>query len=480
MLQPGRILLFLFLLLLSATVLAVGTDSGNRLPDMGDSASRSLSVTQERRLGEELIREVRQRFPLHEDPEIQFYIQDLGQRLLTRAEGPDFQYNFFVVDNHNINAFAMPGGNIGIYTGLIVRTQSESELAGVMAHEIAHVTQRHIARRIEDSRGSGLRTLGMLMAAILVGMADPELGGAAAMTGMAGTVQEQLNYSRNHEREADNIGMRILVDAGLDPEGMPRFFERLQQATQFQSRPPEFLSTHPVTENRIADSRARAQGYGQRNVQESAMYGMIRAKLLVERADNADNAIRHFRSALENDSDGRHARFGLALALTQKGDTEEAKQLINGLIDDYGEHALYFGALARAQKEAGAREEALATYELALELFPHNPPLTQGYADLLLLVDRPDRARSVLQRQIQRTGPDMGLYQRLAQASAAAGRPHEGRMAMAEYYQMRGQLRLAVEQLNQVINAADADVYDKSRAVSRRQELTRDFERRNQ
>ncbi len=451
-----------------------------RLPELGDSASRSLSVSQERRLGEELIREVRQRVPLHADPEVQYYIADLGQRLLAHADGPDFQYNFFVVDSPAINAFAMPGGNIGINTGLIVRTESESELAGVMAHEIAHVTQRHIARRLEAQRGSGFRTLGIIMAAILMGMHDPEMGSAAAMTGMAGSVQEQLNYSRNHEREADNIGMRILADSGLDPEGMPRFFERLQQATQFQSRPPEFLSTHPVTENRIAESRARAQSYSQREVRESPLYGMVRARLLVQRTSDAQDAVRHFRSVLEDDADNAYARYGLALALTETGDTGQAKALLQELMDDKGEQVFYFSALARAQWAGGEREPALDTFRLALDLFPDNYPLAYGYAEKLLQADKADEARSVIQRQLRRgSGSEPALYRLLAQAATDAGRPHESRLAMAEYYQLHGQLRLAIEQLNQVIDGADSGLYDQSRAVSRRQELVRAYQDRN-
>ncbi len=468
------------LLALALPASSLAERDGVRLPELGDSASRSLSISQERRLGEELIREVRQRVPLHADPEVQYYISDLGQRLLARADGPDFDYNFFVVDSPAINAFAMPGGNIGINTGLIVRTESESELAGVMAHEIAHVTQRHIARRLEAQRGSGFRTLGIIMAAILMGMQDPEMGSAAAMTGIAGSVQEQLNYSRNHEREADNIGMRILADAGLDPEGMPRFFERLQQATQFQTRPPEFLSTHPVTENRIAESRARAQGYQPREIQESPLYGMIRARLLVERSSDPEDAARHFRSVLEGDSENAYARYGLALALTEKGETDEAKALLHQLMDEAGEQIFYFSALARAQWKAGNRDEALDTYRLALELFPDNYPLAHGYADALLRAGEPGEARNVIQRQIRRGGsPEPALYQLLAQAATDAGRPHESRMAMAEYYQLHGQLRLAIEQLNQVIDGPDSGLYDQSRAVSRRQELVRAYEDRN-
>ncbi len=474
-----RIVVLLLGLLLGCGLAAETNRSDIRLPDMGDAASRSLSLSQENRLGRELIREVRMRLPLERDPEVRSYIQELGHRLLAHADGPEFHYQFFVVDSPAINAFAMPGGNVGINSGLILRTRSESELGGVMAHELAHVTQRHIARRLDAQRGAGFRTLGVLMAAILLGMQDPEVGSAAAMTGLAGSIQEELNFSREHEREADNIGLQILARAELDPEGMPRFFERLQQATQYQSRPPEYLSTHPVTENRISDTRARARQLGTREVRESATYAMIRTKLLVTRAQTPDAAIRHFRAQLDNGDDPHTARFGLALALTEAGDAHEAVELVEHLIHEHGEYVPYYLALARAQWAAGDEEQALDTFALILELFPDNYPTVYYYAEALHEAGRVHDARSILRRQLQRGGPDPALYQRLAQVSSEAGLPHESRLAMAEYYQMHGQLRLAIEQLNQVIDARDAELYDKSRALSRRHELVNDYENRH-
>jgi len=458
----------------------VNQDGGAlRLPDIGDPAGRTLSVSQERRLGESLIREVRQRVPLSDDPELRHYIQDLGNRLLSQVEGPDFAFEFFVVESSAINAFAMPGGYIGINSGLIMRSQSESELAAVMAHEIAHVTQRHIARSLDASRGSGLRTLGIIMAAILLGMQDPEAGSAAVMAGVAGSIQDQINYTRAHEREADNIGIRILAGAGLDPQGMPRFFERLDQATQYMERPPEFLSTHPVTQSRIADSRARAQSYGQVEANESAMFGFMRARLIAARAESPESAERHFRAAADNGQASADARYGLALALIKQNKGKEARQLLEKLLESEGEHVPFYIALGHAQRVAGNHEESRNILRLGLTLFPENYPLTVELANALIQDDKPDEARELVRRHLQRHGPDVHLYRLHGQSAALAGRPHEGKMAMAEYYQMNGQLRLAVDQLNQVVDASDAEISDRSRAVSRRQELTRLFEARD-
>lgn len=475
-----------FLLALAIGVSAVGADSEQRplrLPDIGDPAGRTLTVGQEKRLGDSLIREVRQRIPISDDAELRHYIQDLGNRLLASADNPGFDFEFFVVDSPTVNAFAMPGGYIGMNSGLIMRTQSESELAAVMAHEIAHVTQRHIARTLDATRGSGLRTLGIIMAAILLGMQDPDAGSAAAMAGIAGSIQEQIDYTRAHEREADNIGIQILADAGLDPHGMPRFFERLEQATRFLDRPPEYLSTHPVTENRISDSRARAQAYGDRESQESPMYAFMRARLIANKADTAGSAERHFRAALDNagsDEERAYAEYGLALAMIRHERFDRANELLEQTLETLGEHVPLYSAMAVAAREDGRLSESIDLYELGLSLFPNNYPLTVGLAEALLEDNRAGEARELVRRKLQRDGPDPHLYRLHGQAAAEAGRPHEGRLAMAEHYQMYGRLQLAVEQLNQVIDAADADINTRSRAIARRQELVRLFEEQSE
>lgn len=242
------------------------------LPAMGEVASDTLSRAQEREIGQRMMMEVRRRLPLLEDPEVNAYLQDLGQRLATHSQAPELDYHFFVVDLPAINAFAMPGGYIGVNAGLILSARSESELAGVLAHEIAHVTQRHIARGIEASQRASLQNAALLLAAILVGSQDSQAGTAAAAASMAGSIQQQLNYSRAFEHEADNLGIRMLAAAELDPNGMPTFFERLALATRYQGRPPEYLSTHPVTETRIAESSNRAASLTPSRIFESETF----------------------------------------------------------------------------------------------------------------------------------------------------------------------------------------------------------------
>lgn len=456
-----------------------GAANDLRLPDLGSAASGTLSVAEEKRLGRELIREVRRRVPIVDDPELRDYVQDLGERLVSRANTPDMAYEFFVVDSPAINAFAMPGGYIGINRGLIEETRSESELAAVMAHEIAHVTQRHIARRMADSEGAGLQTLGIILAAILMGTQDAQMGSAAAIGGMAGSIQQQLNYSRSHEREADNMGIRILADAGLDPEGMPQFFERLARATRHQQRPPEFLSSHPVTESRIAESRSRARGIGETDTQESTTFGLMRAKLLVARANDPEAAIRHFEADEGGVGlDATAKRFGLALAHLEDADLDQAEQALEELLDEQGEHAAFYIALARVDRERGNDEAALERLQLGLDLYPGDYALTIHAAHALLRLDRPMDARALVREQIRRYGGDGALHRLHAEAATEAGLDYEGMLALGEHYYYEGDLRQALEQLNRVADASQADVQQRSRAVSRRQAIREELERR--
>lgn len=462
---------------------ALARDDGLRLPELGDPASQVLSLTEEQRLGQRLMRQVRQRAPMVDDPQVRQYVRDLGVRLVSRANTGGMSYEFFVVNSPAINAFAMPGGYIGINRGLITATQSESELASVLAHEIAHVTQRHIARRMADSQGSSLRTLGIMVAAILLGTQNSQMGSAAAIGGLAGSTQERLNYSRNHEREADNVGMQILASANLNPDGMPRFFERLAESSRYQQRPPEYLSTHPITESRIAASRSRASSMNTGDPEESPTFALMRAKLLVEGADQPAQAVTRF--SPDGDADLHDAlgetarRYGLAIAHLENGDPETAREIVQTLLEEDDTHPAFLIAEAQTYAEAGAYDQALEPLQLGLDLFPGDYALVVETARVMLRLDQPLEARALVRRQIQRHGGDGTLHRLHAEAATEAGREHEGALALGEHYYHEGNLERALEQIRRVANAGDADVEQRSRAVARQETIRRELEAMN-
>ncbi|MDH3872013.1 MAG: M48 family metalloprotease, partial [Gammaproteobacteria bacterium] len=257
------------------------------LPSIGDSSGSVISPEQEQQLGAAFMRQLRSSGIILEDLEITNYIESLGQRLTVNSEDPARRFTFFVVNEPSINAFAGPGGYIGIHTGLILASESESELAGVLAHEIAHVTQRHLARAYEASERLSLPTMAAMLAAILVASQHSEAGQAAMAAVSAGGMQYQIDFTRANEKEADRVGIQTLALAGLDPFGMPRFFERLQKNSRlYGSRPPEFLSTHPVTTDRIAEATSRAERHTASKQGDSLDFQLVRAKLRVNNYDN--------------------------------------------------------------------------------------------------------------------------------------------------------------------------------------------------
>lgn len=439
------------------------------LPDIGGPGGDALPVAEERRLGDRMMREIRRFLPLVEDPEVTQYIRDLGHRLAAHSEDPAYGFNFFVVDDSNINAFAMPGGHIGLYSGLIVASESESELGGVVAHEIAHVTQRHIARNYAQAQRLNLQAAAAVLAGILIGSQDPQAGSAAIMAGIAAPIQQQLRYSRDYEREADRVGVRTMARAGLDPRGMPRFFERLAEASQYAEQPPEYLSSHPLTQQRLTETQEMANRHRNVEIFESGDHAFIRARLQVAGERTAAEAVTAMRDRLtraEEPSYRRGARYGLALALARDGRHGEARLLLDRLLDEQGERLLILLARAEVEREAEEWEAALAIYKSASSLYPGNQAVLHRYAETLMAVARHEEARRLLVRHAASDRP--ALLRLLAEAAHAGGREAEGYIALAKYYHALSEFNSAMAQLNNALRHAGDAPYQRAEAEALR------------
>ena len=290
---------FAFLFIMLPNVLFAANENIS-LPDFGDSAGSVISPSYERRLGQMFLKQVRHFSRIIDDPEVESYIQALGYNLSSHSDNTEQPFTFFMIDNPVSNAFAGPGGMIGINSGVILNSESESEFAGVVAHEIAHVTQRHLARTFEEAKKFSLPTAAAMIGALIIATQDPAAG-QAAITGIAGfNVQNQINFTRENEEEADRIGISLLAKSDYDPRGMPAFFERLQKISKFsQSNAPDFFRTHPLTTSRIADSRSRAESYPEKKFKNSHTYELIRYKLLVKTLKTPKEAILFLRNRLE-------------------------------------------------------------------------------------------------------------------------------------------------------------------------------------
>ncbi|MEP7371296.1 MAG: M48 family metalloprotease [Nitrosospira sp.] len=389
-----RYLMVALPLLFPANILAAG------LPDLGDASQVTFSPQQERELGLRIMSDIRADPSYLDDAEVAGYLTNLGNRLLlnSRETRPDQEFEFFAVKDPMINAFALPGGFMGFNTGLILTAQSESELAGVMAHEIAHVTQKHLARMIAGQRYSMLTSLAAVALAVLASRTNPQAAAAVLVGSQARQIQSQLDFTRDHEKEADRIGLNILIGAGLDPRGMSEFFERLQKAGRFRENgAPSYLRTHPITYERIADIDNRTHSLPYRQVPDSLDFLLVRAKLRAS-LDNPGDAVEYFDSALRDKRYSSEAveRYGLIYALLRdrkfvRAD-KELMQLYENLQSDadeaLGNHhltaapqTLYKTPLSsdmietlaeRARLAMGQPAEALDIYKAAPRIYrPH-------------------------------------------------------------------------------------------------------------
>lgn len=420
------------------------------LPDMGDSSGTLLTPQEEKELGEAFFRSLHTQVNLNQDAEIQQYIQSIGQKLAANSDAPASPFHFFVVMENDINAFAGPGGYIGVNSGLILATEAESELASVMAHEIGHVTQRHLYRAAEAANRLTIPTMAATLAAILLGTQSPALGQAAVMAIQAGSVQFQINFTRENEEEADRVGMQTLSQSHFDPRSMPTFFERLQQATRYVGRNiPEFLQTHPVTTARISDTRGRAEAYPYRQYPDSLDYQLIKAKLRVVADSEESPALSYFQSRLNQGTAEQRtvAQYGLGLAALKKQKLDEAESIFQKLYKQYPEQPQYAAALARTALEARNVPLALARFKALADEFPENDAIALEYVGALLKGGHPRQARENLLALDAKVSRLPLYYQLLAQAYSDLKQPAESHRYLAEYYYASGQTQDAILQI---------------------------------
>ncbi|HUP94090.1 MAG TPA: M48 family metalloprotease [Burkholderiales bacterium] len=443
------------------------------LPDLGDASESSFSALEDRRLGEEIMREVRADRAYFDDAEATDYLVALGNRLATRGANSRQEFSFFLMQERSINAFALPGGFVGVHTGLVVAAQSESELAGVLAHEIAHVTQRHIARIISQQKQSAIISIAALAIAILAARSNSDISGAASAFGTAGAVQNLLNFTRDHEREADRVGLQILDGAGYDPRGMAVFFERLQRATRvYEVGAPTYLRTHPVTYERIADIQNRLESLRYRQVPDSIDFQLTRAKLRAETEPAAQARAFFEESLLEHRYLSEAAsRYGLVASLVRSKDYARARKEYETLRRTAGAHPMIQTLGCRVRAAAAETEAALACYRDALRDYPNHRAATYEYAELLLQGGRAEPALAVIAQRQRFFAEDPKLYLLQGQAYALQGKRLAQHRATGEAYARMGNVRAAIEQMQIALRSRDGDFYELSATEARLRDL---------
>ena len=457
-------------------VFALPASAQSNLPDLGDYSGSILSNAEEAKLGREFMREIRQQLDFIDDTELVTYINQLGRRLANHSDQPGRVFTFFLVRDNNLNAFAVPGGYITLHTGLITATRHESELASVIAHEIAHITQSHMARMIARSKRHNIPAMAAVIAAILVGGA---IGEAALVGTQASLIERQLKYSRTFEEEADAIGIRTMADAGFDPRAMPVFFGRLQQYSRsLESSAPEFLRTHPLTYTRIAESESRAENYPRVENPDETEFLLMQAKIrALYTGTNFAKVAAGFAARLkENNFETFTAeRYGHALALMGNGQYTEASSKMTALLQEDPERLSFMIALAQIELNAGRTSSAVSVYEAAQKIHPDSLVLDLYFVDALITNDQFTEAKRILKRHLLVRRKDPRLYRLLARAEGESGNNLSAHQALAEFFYYNGNSREALRQLSLAEKYTGDSFYAQSSVEARTEEIQREL-----
>ncbi|MBW8371376.1 MAG: M48 family metalloprotease [Thiobacillus sp.] len=457
---------------LLALTLAVQPVLAADLPDLGEVSRQYFSDQEEQALGRAIMRDVYADPRYLDDPEIESYLNQLGYKLVSVSTRNQREFTFFVVNDPSINAFAMPGGNIGVHTGLLLAAQSESELASVVAHEISHVTQDHIARMVAAQSQSYWPTMAALALALLASRSNPNVASAAIASTQAFSIQNQLNYSRDYEREADRLGYEMLTRADFDPRGMSGFFNRLQRANRFyDTSAPAYLRTHPLTSDRIADMEARSQAAPYQQVADSLDFQLVRARLRAQE-DSPQDAVLAARAALKDKrySSESAARYGLVTALIRARQFREAEAEVQKLLSAKPVHPMIHQLAAHSALAAGNPGLALQRYQAGSEAHPGYRPLQYGRISALLSAGRSNDALTQVDKQLALYPLDRRLWRLAAQTHAQLGHRLLSHRAQAEASALSGNLVAAIEQISLGLKSGDGSFHEMSAAEARRRE----------
>jgi beta-barrel assembly-enhancing protease len=423
------------------------------LPSIGGVGGGLISEQQENDIGRQVMISIRRSANQIEDPLVYSYLSAITYRLVpsTPLENPDL--TLALIDSPAINAFAVPGNIVGVNGGLFLNAETEQQFASVMAHELAHLSQRHFARRLEQQEMSApLQIAGMLAGIVLTAVTQSDIGIAAIAGTQAMAVQNMLAYSRSHEQEADRIGMEILASAGMDPEGMPEMFQIMMRQNRLQgNQVPEYLSTHPLTQSRVSDTMSRAKQYPESSYEDSLEYHLVRARLQVRYARSADVAVNTFRSDLEQATpeNGSSLQYGLAVALLRNSQPAEAETELRKLLDRNPGRITYLVTLAEALVEQEKYQEARQMMLTALDKNPGNYPITEKLATIEIKAGNAEKAAERLKQLTRQLPGREHLWLQLAEAEGMARNIVGVHRARAEYNILMGDLEAAERQLRQ-------------------------------
>ncbi|GAC1030599.1 M48 family metalloprotease [Pseudomonas sp. No.21] len=464
--NPLRPTLLTLACLLSSPVMA------DDLPSLGDSSSAIVSPEQEHQLGRAWLSLLRGQVEQLSDPQLKDYVETSVYRLAETSQLQDRRLEFVLLKSPQLNAFAAPGGIVGVNGGLFLYAPNEAEYASVLAHELAHLSQRHFARGIEAQQRMQIPVMAAMLAGIVAAAAGAgDAGMAAIMSTQAAAIQEQRRFSRQNEQEADRIGLLNLEKAGYDPRAMPNMFERLMRQYRYDSKPPEFLLTHPVTESRIADTRNRAEQLPPGGVENSLRYQLMRARVQLMFEETPGISAKRFRAQLDADPKLDAARYGLAIAQIKNGQLNEAREALAQLLAKAPNEIVYNLAQVDLDITANRLQDAQQRVDRLLGLYPNNYPLKQARSDLMLKLNKPQEAEKILDGLIKSRPNDPDVWYQVAEVRGLAGNTIGLHQARAEFFALVGDYDQAIEQLDFAKRRATNNFPLASRIDARQQEM---------
>ena len=441
----------------------------NNLPELGDYSSSKISESDEIFIGRQILFQVNQSDSIIRDIEISDYLDSLGKRLINASTDPAKKIEFFIVSDPSINAFAMLGGVIGVHSGLFLASNTESELASVISHEIAHINQKHISRFLLQQERASYQSTFIMAVALLLARSNPQLASTAMAGASAGSVQGALDFTRENEKEADRVGIQTLNNAGFDVRGARDFFTTLKQANQFSGgAAPAFLQTHPITSNRINDIEDRLKDFPYKQRVDNQTFHYVKGKLkaLLDNKEDTKNILEeNIKNKIYINEGGE--RFALAYIYLIDNEFIKSYEQMQWLFDNEQSNPmlsqLYINYLIKTNKVT----EAKKIYEQNLNFFPSNRSFIYGLADLYLETQDSEKAIKLLKENEQKFSQDPILYKLFAKGYANQGKKllQYENLAEAAYYNFN--LQEAIIRMDLAIKANDGDFYQKSRVESR-------------
>ena len=443
------------------------------LPDIGTAAASTLSIGQEMEMGDYYMRLLRADAPIINDPVLNQYINDLGKKLVLKSESVQTPFHFYIMKSNVLNAFAFFGGNVVIHSRLILDTNNESQLASVMAHEIGHVTQRHLARAMENQNRNSPYVWGATLGSLLLTLANPEAGMMAITSTMAGSTQSMISFTQSNEQEADRVGLRTLARAGFDPYASSEFLQKLADETRFSSKPPEILLTHPLPNSRLSDIRNRSLQYSKKDVAPSLNYYLAKARLAILFSNNINTGklLLEDYKKLNNEQSKIAMVYGSALADYRSGNYQRAKQQLQPLLDNDPNNIWYIDLMTDIDLNTNNNNAAINRLQAALKKSPNSSALQLNLANAYVKNKNYQQAVSLLHRYTFDHNDDTNGWELLISAYGGSHSRAQEMSAQAELIALEGQFQGSIQILQNAKNQTKGDQIMISRIEARIKQL---------